>query len=513
MVWASTSDIKLKKQKVMLCILDGYGIGKDYEFNAVTRSNKPCLDRLFSVYPSSSLVCSGFDVGLPKGTMGNSEVGHLNIGAGRVVFQDIARIHKSIEDGEFEKNKVLADLIENTLKRDKSLHVMGLLSDGDVHSSIVHLKEIVRIASSGLLKKIFIHVFTDGRDTPPESGLGFVRDLEVYLKGTNARIATVSGRYYAMDRDNRWDRIKKAYDILTDPLHEVHDISAVEIIRRSYLNGITDEFIAPAAVYKDNSPVAKICKGDSVLFFNFRADRAREISTALNSLESPGFETKKLDLDYVTMTEYREDFPFKTLFPKQHMENILGEVISKAGLKQLRIAETEKYAHVTFFFNGGAEKKFEGEERILIPSPKVATYDLQPEMSALQVTDKAVNEMDKNVHDLIILNFANCDMVGHTGIFEAAKKAVETVDACMDRIVTAADKNGYILLVTADHGNAEYMMDGKTPFTAHTKNRVPFLITKKELKLKEGKLGDIAPTILKLMDLNIPDEMTGEVLF
>jgi 2,3-bisphosphoglycerate-independent phosphoglycerate mutase len=511
LAWGYILDIK--KQKVMLCILDGYGIGNDYDFNAVTRSKKPNLDKLFSEYPSSSLVCSGFDVGLPKGTMGNSEVGHLNIGAGRVVFQDIARIHKSIEDGELEKNQILNDLFEKTENNGSALHILGLLSDGDVHSSYVHLKEIIRIASLRKLEKVFIHIFTDGRDTPPESGLGFVNDLEEYLKGHTAKIASVSGRYYAMDRDNRWERVKKTYDILTGPPARSESISASEIIRRSYSNGVADEFIIPEAVYENGRPAAVISEGDSVLFFNFRADRAREISIAMNKLESIPFETKNLNLNYVTMTEYREDFPFRTLFPKIHLNNILGEVISKSGLKQLRIAETEKYAHVTFFFNGGAEKKFVGEERILIPSPKVATYDLQPEMSALSVTDKVVGEMEKSTYDLIILNFANCDMVGHTGIFEAAKKAVETVDACMGRIYKAAQENEYILIVTADHGNAEYMLDGKTPFTAHTKNRVPFLITDKRLKLKEGKLGDIAPTILKLMNLNIPDEMTGEVLF
>ena len=497
----------------MLCILDGYGIGNDYDFNAVTRSKKPNLDKLFLDYPSSSLVCSGFEVGLPKGTMGNSEVGHLNIGAGRVVFQDIARIHKSIEDGEFEKNSILNDLFERTKKKNSALHILGLLSDGDVHSSLVHLKEIIRIASLNKLEKVFIHIFTDGRDTPPESGLGFVNDLEKFLEAHSARIASVSGRYYAMDRDNRWERIKKAYDILTYPPSEAADISASEIVRGSYSIGITDEFIEPSAVYNNNKPAGIINAGDSVLFFNFRADRAREISMALNSIGTIPFQTNQLDLDYITMTEYREDFPFRTLFPKIHLNNILGEVISKSGLKQLRIAETEKYAHVTFFFNGGDEKKFEGEERLLIPSPKVATYDLQPEMSALSVTDKVVDEMGKCIYDLIILNFANCDMVGHTGIFEAAKKAVETVDVCMGRIISSAEKNGYTLIVTADHGNAEYMMDGETPFTAHTKNRVPFLITDRKMKLKEGKLGDIAPTILKIMDLKIPEEMTGEVLF
>ncbi|HQO10011.1 MAG TPA: 2,3-bisphosphoglycerate-independent phosphoglycerate mutase [Clostridiales bacterium] len=497
----------------MLCILDGFGSGPDYEFNAVTRAVKPNLDKIFNEYPHTLLSCSGFEVGLPKGTMGNSEVGHLNIGAGRVVFQDIARIHKSIEDGEFGKNEVLNELFESVRRNDSSLHIQGLLSDGDVHSSFEHLKQLIISADKSGLKKVYIHAFTDGRDTPPESAIGFIRDLEIFLKDYTAKIASVSGRYYSMDRDNRWERIKAAYDVLTDPVAVEDDLTAEDIIKNSYSNGITDEFIKPCAVCLKAKPLAKISNGDSVIFFNYRADRAREISIALNCLEPLPFETKKLDLNYVTMTEYREDFPFKVLYPKVYMNNILGEVVSDAGLKQLRIAETEKYAHVTFFFNGGDEKEFPGEERILIPSPKVATYDMQPEMSANEVCESVLKEMDKDLYSLIILNFANCDMVGHTGIFEAAKKAVETVDRCMGKIFSSAIRNEYILIITADHGNAEYMMDGSVPFTAHTKNKVPFLITKHDIELQDGKLGDIAPTILKLMDLEIPTEMTGKVLF
>ncbi|MCG2761345.1 MAG: 2,3-bisphosphoglycerate-independent phosphoglycerate mutase, partial [Candidatus Delongbacteria bacterium] len=351
MVWEFILDIDgMKRQKIIMCILDGYGIGHDFAYNAVTRANKPNLDKLFGEFPSSELVCSGFEVGLPKGTMGNSEVGHLNIGAGRIVFQDIARIHKSIEDGEFEKNDVLNDLISSTKEKNSSLHILGLLSDGDVHSSMVHLKEIIRITTLEGLKKVYIHVFTDGRDTPPESSLGFIKDLEEFLKGHSAEIASVSGRYYAMDRDNRWERIKMAYDELANPNLIGKDVSACEIIEKSYIDGITDEFILPQCVYKNNKPIAKIEKGDSVIFFNFRSDRAREISIALNCLDTIPFETQNLDLNYVTMTEYREDFPFKVLFTKLHLGSILGEVISKEGLRQLRIAETEKYAHVTFFF-------------------------------------------------------------------------------------------------------------------------------------------------------------------
>jgi 2,3-bisphosphoglycerate-independent phosphoglycerate mutase len=502
----------MKNKKVILCILDGFGIGKDYEFNAVTNALKPNIDSLFSKYPSSSLVCSGFDVGLPKGTMGNSEVGHLNIGAGRIVYQDIARIHKSIEDGEFENNSVLLEVLDKTLSSGKKLHIMGLLSDGDVHSSVIHLKELIKTASFRGLKKIYFHAFTDGRDTPPESGLGFIKEMEEYCSLHGAKIASVSGRYYAMDRDNRWERVQKAYDMLVKPASAAEDIAASQIVSKSYSAGITDEFILPQCVIESGNPVAKIEAGDSVIFFNFRSDRARELSIALNNLSELPFATEKLDLNYVTMTEYREDFPFKVLFGKQHLTNILGEVVSKNGLKQLRTAETEKYAHVTFFFNGGDEKKFDGEDRILIPSPKVATYDLMPEMSAVEVADSLVAAIQKNVYDLIVVNFANCDMVGHTGIFEAAKKAVETVDECVGRVYKAACDNDYTLIVTADHGNAEFMKDGEIPFTAHTKNKVPFLACKDGINVADGKLGDIAPTILKLMGLDIPAEMTGSLL-
>lgn len=499
----------MKDKKVILCILDGFGIGKDYDHNAVTKANKPNIDRLFKEFPSSKLVCSGFDVGLPEDTMGNSEVGHLNIGAGRIVFQDIGRIHKSIKDGDFPNNAPFRELLENTAARGTSLHVMGLVSDGDVHSSILHLKEIIRAASKICPGKIFIHAFTDGRDTPPESGIGFIKEIGSFAKDHNAEIASVSGRYYAMDRDKRWERIQKAYDCLTKPAVGVKDVSAVQIIENSYKAGITDEFIIPAQVIKENKTLAVIEKGDSVIFFNFRSDRARELSIALNRIEDIPFETKELDLDFITMTQFREDFPFKIMFDKPHLNNILGEVISNSGLKQLRIAETEKYAHVTFFFNGGDEKEFEGEERILIPSPKVPTYDMQPEMSAPEVADTVVEKITGKTYGLIVINFANCDMVGHTGVFEAAVKAVETVDECIGKIYAEASENGYTLIVTADHGNAEFMLDGNIPFTAHTKNSVPFLITEKGIRLKNGKLGDIAPTILSVMGLDIPAEMTG----
>lgn len=502
----------MDKKKVILCIMDGFGIGKDYDFNAVMKARKPNIDRLFKKYPSSELVCSGFDVGLPEDTMGNSEVGHLNIGAGRIVFQDIGRIHKSIKDGDFAENPPYREFLETTVSKGSALHIIGLVSDGDVHSSIQHLKEIIRSASEKGLRKVFIHAFTDGRDTPPESGIEFLREIEDFAQKHGASIASVSGRYYAMDRDKRWERIQKAYDCLTKPSAVLKDVSAVKIMEDSYRSGITDEFVVPAQVLKNGKPVALIEKGDSVIFFNFRSDRARELSIALNRLEEVPFETKDLDLDFVTMTQYREDFPFKILFEKPHLKNILGEVISNNGLKQLRIAETEKYAHVTFFFNGGDEKKFEGEERILIPSPKVPTYDMQPEMSAPEVAETVVNKISENIFDLIVINFANCDMVGHTGVFEAAVKAVETVDACVGKIYGTAGDNGYTMLITADHGNAEFMLDGDVPFTAHTKNKVPFLVTDEKLKLRNGKLGDISPTILRIMGLEIPKEMTGDCL-
>ena len=498
-----------RNSKVILCILDGFGKGRDYEFNAVSKANKPNLDRLFMKYPSSELVCSGFDVGLPKGTMGNSEVGHLNIGAGRIVFQDIGRINKMIEDGEFSKNPALRELYRKTSEKKSSLHLMGLVSNGDVHSSLPHLYELIRSASESDLEKIYIHVFTDGRDTPPQSGAGFVKELESYATRYGAKIASVSGRYYAMDRDKRWERIKKAYDCLTESAKGSDDISAEEIIERSYFSGVTDEFIHPQQVIENKRSVGIIEKGDSVIFFNFRADRAREISIALNSLDKLPFDTPELELNFLTMTEYSKDFTFKVISPKQHLQNILGEEISKYGLRQLRIAETEKYAHVTFFFNGGEEKSFPGEDRILIPSPKVATYDLKPEMSAFEVTEKVLLKVSENIYDLIVINFANCDMVGHTGVFEAAVKAVETIDKCVGMIYESAQKNRYTMILTADHGNAECMMDGDTPFTAHTKNRVPFLITLKNAELNNGKLADIAPTILACMHLNNPDKMTG----
>jgi 2,3-bisphosphoglycerate-independent phosphoglycerate mutase len=498
-------------KKVLLCILDGFGIGDDGKFNAIKNADTQNLDLLFKKFPSSQLICSGPDVGLPSGTMGNSEVGHLNIGAGRVIYQDISRIDRSIKDGSFFKNQVLNEIISETKEKNTSLHLLGLVSDGNVHASFDHLKAIIKKCTDENLSKVFIHVFTDGRDTPPESGIKYVDDLEKFIKDHTAKIASVSGRYYAMDRDKRWDRVKLAYKMLTNT-YDGKDISAEEIISCSYSNNITDEFIIPQSVIKNGKSIANIKLGDSVIFFNYRSDRARELSLSLNNMSGIDFDTDDMGLNFVTMTQYQEDFPFKVISQKEHYKNILGEIISKKGLNQLRIAETEKFAHVTFFFNGGEDSIFKNEDRILVPSPKVATYDLQPEMSAYKVTEKLLDAMKEDKYSFIALNFANCDMVGHTGVYKAALKAVETIDVCIGEIYKTALEMDYTMIITADHGNAEKMKDGETPFTAHTKNKVPFLIANEEYSIKEGKLADIAPTILKLLDIEIPDEMTGDIL-
>ncbi|MDA3838381.1 MAG: 2,3-bisphosphoglycerate-independent phosphoglycerate mutase [Candidatus Delongbacteria bacterium] len=500
-----------KNKKIILCILDGFGIGEDGQFNAVKNANTQNLDTLFKKFPSSQLICSGPDVGLPEGTMGNSEVGHLNIGAGRVIYQDISRIDRSIKDGSFIKNPVLNEIISDTKEKNSSLHLLGLVSDGNVHASLDHLKALIQKCTNEELENVYIHIFTDGRDTPPESGINYIKNLSEFLKEHTAKIASVSGRYYAMDRDNRWDRVKLAYNMLTTP-HNGKDITAEEIILNSYSNDITDEFILPQRVIKNGKSIANIKHGDSVIFFNYRSDRARELSLALNNMNGVEFDTVDIELNYITMTQYQEDFPFKVISPKEHYKNILGQIVSDKGLNQLRIAETEKYAHVTFFFNGGEDTSFPGEERILVSSPKVATYDLQPEMSAFQVTEKLIEELKKDKYSLIVLNFANCDMVGHTGIYNAALKAVETIDVCIEEIYKVAKDVNYTMIITADHGNAEKMKDGEIPFTAHTKNKVPFLITDEGYSLVDGKLADIAPTILKLLEIEIPSEMSGNIL-
>jgi 2,3-bisphosphoglycerate-independent phosphoglycerate mutase len=448
--------------------------------------------------------------------MGNSEVGHLNLGAGRIVYQELQRINVAVRDGSFFKNEELLNAIRFSKDNKKPLHLIGLVSDGGVHSHTTHLKALITLCAKEGLQDVFIHAFTDGRDTDPKSGLGFVTDLQHHLNETTGKIATVSGRYYAMDRDKRWERVKLAYDALANGIGE-KATDALAAIEQSYAGNITDEFIKPTVIIgSDQKPLATIQDGDAVICFNFRTDRCREITQVLSQTDMPEFGMKKLSLNYTTMTDYDKTFKnVHVVFENDNLNNTLGEILANNGKKQIRIAETEKYPHVSFFFSGGRETPFEGESRIMIPSPKVATYDLKPEMSALEVTDAIVPEIEKETADFICLNYANADMVGHTGVFSAAIKAVETVDKCVERVVTAALEHGYTVFLTADHGNADYLIneDG-TPNTAHTMNLVPLFIIDKNFKgaVKAGKLGDIAPTILTMMHLPIPQEMTGEVL-
>ena len=497
-------------------ILDGWGIATNKKVSAVDQAKTPFMDSLYKKYPHSKLEASGLAVGLPEGQMGNSEVGHMNIGAGRVVYQDLVRINKAVEDKELDNNQVLLDAFGYAGKNGKSVHFIGLLSDGGVHSHIGHLKGLIDIAHRQGLRKLFVHAFMDGRDTDPKGGAGYLTELLQHLKKTSGQLASIIGRYYAMDRDKRWERVKLAYDLLvngkgqktTDPLAAV---------QQSYANNVTDEFIKPIVVTeKGGEPVGIIREGDVVLCFNFRTDRGREITQVLTQQDFPDHQMNKLKLHYITLTNYDESFKnVKTIFDKDNLEKTLGEVVADAGKKQIRIAETEKYPHVTFFFSGGRETVFEGESRILCPSPKVATYDLQPEMSARDIRDKIIPELEAKSADFICLNFANPDMVGHTGVFEAAVKACETVDACAQKVTEAALNSGYATIIIADHGNADMMIneDG-TPNTAHTTNLVPCILVDDTYrgKLKNGKLGDLAPTILNLMGIPTPKQMTGEVL-
>jgi 2,3-bisphosphoglycerate-independent phosphoglycerate mutase len=505
----------MPKRKVILIIMDGWGLGKVPASDAIQHAKTPFVSSLYKAYPNTTLTTCGEAVGLPEGQMGNSEVGHLNLGAGRVVYQELQRINVAIRDGEFAKNPVLLNSIRFAKNGNKALHLLGLVSDGGVHSHINHLKAIIDVCKQEGLEKVFIHAITDGRDCDPKSGLDFMGELEQHLKKTTGRIATVNGRYYAMDRDNRWERIKLAYDAMVKG-QGVRADSAEEAIRSSYNQNVTDEFIKPAVIQLNGAPVATIKDGDSVICFNFRTDRCREITKALTQMDFPEQDMHALQLHYTTMTEYDSTFKnVDVIFETDNLENTMGQVLEQNGLKQVRIAETEKYPHVSFFFSGGREKPFEGESRIMIPSPKVATYDLQPEMSAVEVTNAIVPEIQKGEASFICLNYANADMVGHTGIWPAAIKAVETVDSCVQRVVTAALENGYTVFLTADHGNADYMVneDG-TPNTAHTLNPVPFFIIDKEWKgpVKPGKLGDLAPTMLHMMGLPIPPQMTGNLL-
>ena len=506
----------MNRKPVMLMILDGFGINPNEKGNAVAIANTPNIDKLKKTWPTTIIHTSGLDVGLPEGQMGNSEVGHTNIGAGRIVYQDLTRITKSIQDGDFFSIKEFSDAIDNCKKNNSNLHIMGLLSDGGVHSHIRHLVALLEFAKRKDFENVYVHCFMDGRDTPPTSGEGYIAKLEEKMKEKGVgKIATIEGRFYAMDRDKRWNRVKEAYDAMVNGFGE-EATSAVGAIEASYQKEVFDEFVKPTVIRNGDSPVATIKDNDSVIFFNFRPDRAREITRTLVDKDFNEFETKKMNLFFVCFTQYDETMPnVKIAFKPETLVNTFGEYISKKGLKQLRIAETEKYAHVTFFFNGGEEKEYEGEDRILVPSPKVETYDLKPEMSALEVTDKVVEAINSGKYDSIILNYANPDMVGHTGSLEAAVKAVETIDGCVGKVVEAIEKQNGVLIITADHGNAEQMIDYKTgePQTAHTTNPVPLILVGLEgVKLKEGKLADLAPTMLDIMGLEKPQEMTGESL-
>lgn len=501
---------------VMLIILDGWGIGKEYEGNAIYLANTPNYDRLIMDYPNTKLEASGLAVGLPEEQMGNSEVGHLNIGSGRIVYQELTNISKSIEEGNFFNKKEFLQAIENAKKNDSKLHIMGLVSDGGVHSHNTHLYGLLELCKRHGLEEVYIHAFLDGRDVPPTIGKQHLQELEDKIDEIGVgHIATVSGRYYAMDRDNRWERTKLAYDAMVLGRGKM-DSSPVEAVQKSYDEGINDEFVVPIVITKNNKPIATIDSGDSIIFFNFRPDRARQITRAIVDEEFNGFEReKKVDTFFVTMTEYDKTIEnVYVAFKPEKPKNTLGEYISSLGLNQLRIAETEKYAHVTFFFNGGREEPYENEDRVLIPSPKVATYDLKPEMSAIEVKDEVLNRLNMDKYHLIVLNFANPDMVGHTGVVEAAIKAVETVDACLGEIIDLLIKKEGKALITADHGNAEMLIDERdgSTITSHTTNKVPLIMVGEDGKLKEGILADLAPTLLDMMGLEKPKEMTGESL-
>ncbi|MBS1975848.1 MAG: 2,3-bisphosphoglycerate-independent phosphoglycerate mutase [Bacteroidetes bacterium] len=503
-------------KKVLLMILDGWGIAANKKVSAVDQARTPYYHQLLQKYPHSQLDASGLAVGLPAGQMGNSEVGHMNIGAGRVVYQDLVRINKAVEEKELDHNPVLEDALRYAKENNKALHLMGLLSDGGVHSHIVHLKGLCTIAGNAGLSNVFVHAFMDGRDTDPKSGLGFLEDLQRHMQKSTGAVASVIGRYYAMDRDKRWERVKLAYDLLVNGTGEKSN-DPVKAVKASYDAGVTDEFIKPIVITDaSGKPKATIKEGDVVICFNFRTDRGREITQVLTQQDFPDHGMKKMKLYYVTMANYDDTFKdVKVIFDKDNLENTLGEVLARAGRKQIRIAETEKYPHVTFFFSGGREEPFSGESRILCPSPKVATYDLKPEMSAADIRDKIIPELEKKSADFICLNFANPDMVGHTGIFEAAVKACETVDQCNQAVTEIARKNGYSIIIIADHGNSELMInDDGTPNTAHTTNPVPCILVDDAYKgsIHNGKLGDLAPTILTMMGVPIPKEMTGKIL-
>ena len=505
----------MPNRKVILIIMDGWGLGQVPSSDAIQNANVPFVQSLYSKYPNTTLTTCGEAVGLPEGQMGNSEVGHLNLGAGRIVYQELQRINVAIRDGVFQENPELLATINYALENQKPLHLLGLVSNGGVHSHINHLMAVLDLCKAKNLTQVYIHAFTDGRDCDPKSGLGFMTQLQEHMNNTVGKIASVNGRYYAMDRDNRWERVKLAYDAMVRGIGATSR-SATEAIVSSYSQDITDEFIKPTVIVENGQPAKTIQDGDAVLCFNFRTDRCREITKALTQADFPDYEMHKLNLYYTTLTEYDASFEnIHVVFNNDNLNNTLGEVIEKNNLKQIRIAETEKYPHVTFFFSGGRETTFEGEKRILVPSPKVATYDLQPEMSANELTAALLPELENETPDFVCLNYANADMVGHTGIWEAAIKAVETVNSCVEKVVTVALKHNYTVFLTADHGNADFMINADgSPNTAHTLNPVPLFIISNDWKgkLAPGKLGDIAPTILKMMGLSIPSEMTGNIL-
>ena len=501
----------MEDKKVILIIMDGWGLGKVKSSDAIQHANTPFVSSLYAKYPNTTLVTCGEEVGLPDGQMGNSEVGHLNLGAGRIVYQELQRINVAIRTGEFENNEVLLKAIRYAKENNKPLHLMGLVSNGGVHSHINHLKTLTSLCAREGLQNVLIHAFTDGRDTDPKSGLGFLTELAEHLKNTVGNIATVTGRYYAMDRDKRWERVKLAYDAMVHGSGlEAGDV--LEAVKNSYAAGVTDEFIKPII----NSSFKGIKEDDAVICFNFRTDRCREITQVLTQTDMADAGMKKLDLQYTTMTQYDHSFKnVNVVFENDDLKNTLGEILQQNKRTQIRIAETEKYPHVTFFFSGGREVPFEGERRIMIPSPKVATYDLQPEMSAYEVTEAILPELKNKSADFVCLNYANADMVGHTGVWNAVIKAVETVDSCVEKVVTAALENDYVVFLTADHGNADYEInENGTPNTAHTLNLVPFFIIDNNWHgtVSPGKLGDIAPTILTMMNLPIPNEMKGTIL-
>ena len=502
----------MDNKKVILMILDGWGIGTKPEVSAIETAKTPFMDSLQDKYSNSKLEASGLAVGLPEGQMGNSEVGHMNLGAGRIVYQDLVKLNKAVQENTLKDNEVLKKAFRHAKSTGKKVHLIGLVSDGGVHSHILHLKGLCAFAADLGLNTVFVHAFTDGRDTDPKSGVNHLKDLQEYMKSTVGKIASVTGRYYAMDRDKRWSRVKLAYDAMVHGVGKrVKDV--VNGLKESYLNNITDEFVKPLIA---EGVEGKIEEGDVVICFNFRTDRGRQITQALTQQDFPTQNMKPLNLYYVTMTNYDDTFKgIKVAFNKENLKNTMGEVLEAAGKKQIRIAETEKYPHVTFFFSGGREVEFKGEKRLLCPSPSVATYDLQPEMSADSIRDKIIPELEAKWADFICLNFANPDMVGHTGIFEAAVKACETVDKCAKAVVSTALANGYTTFIIADHGNSDIMINPNgTPNTAHTTNLVPCILVDDNYKpqLKDGKLGDIAPTILTLMGIDTPSEMTGNTL-